>query len=280
MAIRALSRGGEPARRVRAGHGSGAVSQMVGRQCLGPLGDGLRGMGGSALASRRSWPGGRIGSTSLSSAPTGHFITSGRWHGWGPSVTDYERLGGVCMSAPRAVAWGPNRLDVFVIGTDSALYHKWWDGATWGPSVTASNTWAASASVSPRSWPGVRTGSMSSSSAPTAPVPQMVGRRELGAVGDRLRIHGWRVHVATESRRPGARTGSMCSSPEPTAPCTTNGGTAADWGPSVTGYEYMGGIISSFREGATSRAEGRAPKEVSDALRAAAQLRGNVATFV
>jgi len=27
-------------------------------------------------------------------------------------------------------------LDVFVIGTDSALYHKWWDGSAWGPSVT------------------------------------------------------------------------------------------------------------------------------------------------
>ena len=34
------------------------------------------------------------------------------WHGWawGPLLTGYERLGGVCMSPPRAVAWGPNRL--------------------------------------------------------------------------------------------------------------------------------------------------------------------------
>jgi hypothetical protein len=34
------------------------------------------------------------------------------------------------------VAWGPNRLDVFVLGTDRALYHKWWNGSSWGPSVT------------------------------------------------------------------------------------------------------------------------------------------------
>ena len=34
------------------------------------------------------------------------------------------------------LAWGPNRLDAFVIGTDSALYHKWWNGSAWGPSVT------------------------------------------------------------------------------------------------------------------------------------------------
>ena len=37
---------------------------------------------------------------------------------------------------PRVTAWDPNRLDVFVTGTDSALYHKWWDGSAWGPSLT------------------------------------------------------------------------------------------------------------------------------------------------
>ncbi|MEO1091011.1 MAG: S8 family serine peptidase, partial [Pseudomonadota bacterium] len=35
-----------------------------------------------------------------------------------------------------AVAWGSNRLDAFVVGTNSALYHKWWNGSAWGPSVT------------------------------------------------------------------------------------------------------------------------------------------------
>ena len=34
------------------------------------------------------------------------------------------------------VAWGSNRLDLFVRGTDNAIYHKWWDGAQWGPSTT------------------------------------------------------------------------------------------------------------------------------------------------
>jgi hypothetical protein len=29
------------------------------------------------------------------------------------------------------VAWGPNRLDVFVTGPDRALHHKAWDGDTW-----------------------------------------------------------------------------------------------------------------------------------------------------
>ena len=48
---------------------------------------------------------------------------------------------GTAAGAPRAsssplVAWGANRLDTFVLGTDRALYHKWWDGSAWGPSLT------------------------------------------------------------------------------------------------------------------------------------------------
>ena len=50
-------------------------------------------------------------------------------------------VGGGGALAPRhssspVVAWGSNRLDVFVPGTDHALYHKAWDGAAWQPSVT------------------------------------------------------------------------------------------------------------------------------------------------
>ena len=47
------------------------------------------------------------------------------WGGW-------ESLGGVLTSPPHVVSWGPNRLDVFVVGTDHALWHRWWDGSTWG----------------------------------------------------------------------------------------------------------------------------------------------------
>jgi hypothetical protein len=41
-------------------------------------------------------------------------------------------VGGILTSPPRAVAWGPNRLDLFVVGTDNAVWHKWWDGSSWG----------------------------------------------------------------------------------------------------------------------------------------------------
>ena len=67
---------------------------------------------------------------------------------WGPSVTGYEYLGGICMSPPEVVAWGTDRLDVFVLGTDNAVYHKWWDGDRGrGP---GSSTSAASALPRPR----------------------------------------------------------------------------------------------------------------------------------
>jgi hypothetical protein len=42
----------------------------------------------------------------------------------------------VIVGPPAAVSWGANRLDIFVRGTDNAMYHKWWDGSHWGPSPT------------------------------------------------------------------------------------------------------------------------------------------------
>ncbi|HEY5183716.1 MAG TPA: hypothetical protein VIM19_02160 [Actinomycetes bacterium] len=47
------------------------------------------------------------------------------WGGW-------ESLGGTLETEPAVVSWAPNRLDVFTIGTDSALWHRWWDGSSWG----------------------------------------------------------------------------------------------------------------------------------------------------
>ena len=44
-----------------------------------------------------------------------------RWSGW-------EKLGGVLTSGAAACSWGPGRLDTFVRGTDSALWHKWYSG--------------------------------------------------------------------------------------------------------------------------------------------------------
>src|ERR1019366_4648285 len=40
-----------------------------------------------------------------------------QWENW-------EGLGGNFISVPAVTTWGPNRLDVFGIGTDKAVYHK------------------------------------------------------------------------------------------------------------------------------------------------------------
>jgi hypothetical protein len=48
-----------------------------------------------------------------------------QWGGW-------ESLGGVILEEPNCVSWGPNRIDCFARGTDSAMYHRWWNGSAWG----------------------------------------------------------------------------------------------------------------------------------------------------
>jgi hypothetical protein len=40
------------------------------------------------------------------------------------------------MSDPCAVSWGPDRLDIFVVGPGQSLFHKAWDGQAWTPSMT------------------------------------------------------------------------------------------------------------------------------------------------
>ena len=54
------------------------------------------------------------------------------WHGdalakW----SEWESLEGGLQAGPSAASWGPNRLDIFVRGTDNAMWHKWWDGSAW-----------------------------------------------------------------------------------------------------------------------------------------------------
>lgn len=50
--------------------------------------------------------------------------------GWYPSSTGYESLGGVVIRDITAASWGPNRTDVFVIGTNGATFHKYYTPAT------------------------------------------------------------------------------------------------------------------------------------------------------
>ena len=33
---------------------------------------------------------------------------------------------------PSCVSWSANRIDCFARGSDSAMWHRWWNGASWG----------------------------------------------------------------------------------------------------------------------------------------------------
>jgi len=49
-------------------------------------------------------------------------------HLWLGGQTSWETLGGVIKGQPTAVAWGADRLDVFGVGSDNRVYHRWWGG--------------------------------------------------------------------------------------------------------------------------------------------------------
>jgi hypothetical protein len=59
-----------------------------------------------------------------------HFLPSKM--GWEPRK-GWESQGGAIKASPTAVCWGPHRIDVFVIGKNYAVFHKWFDGKSWSP---------------------------------------------------------------------------------------------------------------------------------------------------
>ncbi|MFE0134883.1 Dot/Icm T4SS effector Zinc-dependent metalloprotease LegP, partial [Streptomyces sp. NPDC059037] len=50
-------------------------------------------------------------------------------------IAAVHALYGPSPASGPVVSWESDRLDVFGIGTDSALHHKWWDGKAWGPGI-------------------------------------------------------------------------------------------------------------------------------------------------
>src|SRR5437762_2798271 len=64
-----------------------------------------------------------------------------------PSKTGYQRLGGQIKGSPAVVSWAANRLDLFVVATNGALYHKAWDGANWYPAQDGPWEWLGGAIV-------------------------------------------------------------------------------------------------------------------------------------
>ncbi len=54
-----------------------------------------------------------------------------QWDSNGESI-NYVELGGFTYAGLTAASWGPNRLDVIVLGGDEQFYHMPWDGYNWG----------------------------------------------------------------------------------------------------------------------------------------------------
>ncbi len=44
-----------------------------------------------------------------------------------PAWTGWSSLGGGLYSNPAAVSWAPGRIDMFALGGDHAMWHKWFD---------------------------------------------------------------------------------------------------------------------------------------------------------
>ena len=158
-----------------------------------------------------------------------------------------QRLGILETTAPRqssspTVAWGADRLDVFVLGSDQALYHKWRNGSAWGPSVTGYERMGGVCTSSPQvvAWGPNRldvfvTGTNSALYHKwwngSAWGPSVTGYERLGGVcvGD-PRIVSW---------GPNRLDVFVIGTDRVLYHKWWNG---SAWGPSLTGYERMGGV--------------------------------------
>jgi hypothetical protein len=61
---------------------------------------------------------------------TNNLISRHKWYD-GAAWGGWESLGGTIQGSPSAVSWGSGRLDIFAIGTDSAVWHLWYENG-WG----------------------------------------------------------------------------------------------------------------------------------------------------
>jgi len=68
---------------------------------------------------------------------------------WEPDGTNWESLGGSAQGSICAVSSGPNSFDVFIRGSDNAVWHKHWDGTQWLPSATGWDRIGGETVVSP-----------------------------------------------------------------------------------------------------------------------------------
>ena len=153
----------------------------------------------------------------------------------------------VRASSSPVVSWGANRLDAFVLGTNRAVFHKWFSGAG-GPSITGYENMGGIAESVPQA------------------VAWSPDRLDLFVTGtDSALYHKWWNGSSWGPSVTGYENMGGIATSQPRvvswAPCRldvfltgTNSAlfhkwfNGAAWGPSLTGYESLGGVITSFDE--------------------------------
>jgi len=151
-------------------------------------------------------------------------------------------------SSGPVVSWDANRIDAFVIGTNSALYHKWWNGSAWGPSVTGYEHMGGVIQGSPEvvAWGsnrldvfviGTNSGLYHKWWNGSVWGPSVTGYEYMGG-----QIQGQPKVVAWGPNRLDV---FVIGTNSALYHKWWNG---SAWGPSVTGYEYMGGVIQGSPE--------------------------------
>ena len=160
----------------------------------------------------------------------------------------YDTVAATSRVSGPVVAWGPNRLDTFVVGTNSALYHKWWNGSSWGPSVTGYENQGGVVVSDPESvaWGpnrldvfviGTNRGLYHKWWNGSAWGPSLTGYEAMGGV-----IRGKPKAVAWGPNRLDVFVVGMDSG------LYHKWWNGSAWGPSLTGYEAMGGVIQGSPE--------------------------------
>ena len=137
--------GARPHRRVRHRERPDRCATRGGTAC-----GGTRGRTSAASSPRRrpSRPGARTASTSSGARPSG--ALSAQVVGRPVAGRGGSRSAADSSASPAAVSWGSNRIDVFVRGTNDAMWHRFWGGAGWSGWESLGGTLSASPTAS--SW--------------------------------------------------------------------------------------------------------------------------------
>jgi serine protease AprX len=160
----------------------------------------------------------------------------------------FDQVGSRPQTSGPVVTWGANRLDAFVVGTDSALYHKYWNGSAWGPSLTTYEFMGGTLASDPEvvAWGPTRLDAfvLGTDSAlyhkywnGSAWGPSLTGYEFMGGT-----LVGQPKVVAWGPNRLDAFAVGTDSA------LYHKYWNGAAWGPSLTTYEFMGGTITSDPE--------------------------------